>query len=65
MEELLTKYTLTEIILFVFALATALKGFFTLWDFFYNKIKKYFKKETDKEQEKIDFTQQLDRKSVV
>ena len=30
MEELLTKYTLTEIILFVFALATALKGFFTL-----------------------------------
>lgn len=59
MEELLTKYTLTEIILFVFALATALKGFFTLWDFFYNRIKKYFTKETTKEQEKIDLTQQL------
>lgn len=59
MEELLTKYTLTEIILFVFALATALKGFFMLWDFFYDRIKKHFKKETDKEQEKTDLTQQL------
>jgi exopolysaccharide biosynthesis protein len=59
MEELLTKYTLTEIILFIFALATALKGFFTLWDFFYDRIKKHFVKETTKEQEKTDLTQQL------
>ena len=30
MEELLTKYTLTEIILFIFALAATLKGVFAL-----------------------------------
>ncbi|MBQ9731068.1 MAG: hypothetical protein IJV94_02925 [Bacilli bacterium] len=59
MEELFAKYTLTEIILFIFTLATALKGFFTLWDFFYEKIKKHFTKQTTKEQEKIDLTQQL------
>ena len=44
MEELLAKYTLTEIILFVFALATAIKGFFMLWDFFYDRIKKHYGK---------------------
>lgn len=59
MEELLTKYTITEIILFTFALATAIKGFFTLWDFFYDRIKKHFTKETVQEQAKTDLTQQL------
>lgn len=59
MEELLTKYSLTEIILFVFALATTLKGFFTLWDYFYDKIKRHFKGETEEEQCKIDITKQL------
>ena len=59
MEELLTKYTLTEIILFIFALATTLKGFFTLWDFFYDKLKKHFSKERDKEDEKDSLTKQL------
>lgn len=59
MEELFTKYTLTEIILFIFALATTLKGFFTLWDFFYNRIKKHFTKETNEKQEKTDLIQQL------
>ena len=59
MEELLTKYSLTEIILFVFVFATSLKGFFTLWDYFYDKIKKHFKEETEEEQDKIDITKQL------
>lgn len=59
MEELLTKYTLTEIILFIFALATTLKGFFTLWDFFYDKLKKHFSKERDKEDKKDNLTKQL------
>ncbi len=59
MEELLTKYTVTEIILFVFALATAIKGFFMLWDFFYDRIKKHFTKATTQEQEKTDLTKQL------
>ena len=59
MEELLTKYTLTEIILFIFVFATSLKGFFTLWDYFYDKIKKHFKEETEEEQDKIDIAKQL------
>lgn len=59
MEELLTKYTLTEIILFIFVFATSLKGFFTLWDYFYDKIKRHFKEETEEEQGKIDITKQL------
>ena len=59
MEELFTKYTLTQIILFIFVFATSLKGFFTLWDYFYDKIKKHFKEETEEEQDKIDITKQL------
>lgn len=59
MEELLTKYTLTEIILFIFVFMTSLKGFFTLWDYFYDKIKRHFKEETEEEQDKIDITKQL------
>lgn len=59
MEELFTQYTLTEIILFIFTLAAALKGFFTLWDFFYDKVKKHFTKQNIEEQEKVDLTQQL------
>lgn len=59
MEELFTKYSLTEIILFIFVFATSLKGFFTLWDYFYDKIKKHFKEETEEEQDKIDITKQL------
>ena len=42
MEELFTKYSLTEIILFIFVFFTSLKGFFTLWDYFYDKIKEHF-----------------------
>lgn len=59
MEELFTKYSLTEIILFIFVFATSLKGFFTLWDYFYDKIKRHFKEETEEEQDKIDITKQL------
>ena len=59
MEELFTKYSLTEIILFIFVFFTSLKGFLTLWDYFYDKIKKHFKEETEEEQDKIDITKQL------
>ena len=59
MEELFTKYSLTEIILFIFVFFTSLKGFFTLWDYFYDKIKIHFKEETEEEQGKIDITKQL------
>ena len=59
MEELFTKYSLIEIILFIFVFATSLKGFFTLWDYFYDKIKSHFKEETEEEQDKIDITKQL------
>lgn len=59
MEELLAKYTVTETILFIFALATAIKGFFTLWDFFYDRLKKHFSKKSVQEQEKNDLTKQL------
>ena len=59
MEELFTKYTLTQIILFIFVFATSLKGFFTLWDYFYDKIKKHFKEETEEEQDKIDIAKHL------
>ena len=59
MEELFTKYSLTEIILFIFVFFTSLKGFFTLWDYFYDKIKKHFKEETEEEQDKINITKLL------
>ena len=47
MEELFTKYTGTEIILFLITLAAAIKGFFTFWDWAYAKLKGLFQKETD------------------
>ena len=59
MEELFTKYSLTEIILFIFVFFTSLKGFFTLWDYFYDKIKRHFKEETEEEQDKIDIAKHL------
>lgn len=59
MEELLKQYTGTEIVLFVLALATAIKGFFTLWDWFYDRLKNHFKKQHEQQDSKEDITEQL------
>ena len=49
MKELFTTYTVSEIILFLIALAAAVKGFFTFWDWGYEKLKKYFGKKQSEE----------------
>lgn len=48
MKELFTTYSVGDIILFIIALAAAIKGFFTFWDWGYERLKKYFgKKQTE------------------
>lgn len=45
MEELFTNYTVSEIILFLIALAAAVKGFFTFWDWAIDRLKRVFQKD--------------------
>lgn len=59
MEELLAKYSVSEIILFIFSLAAALKGFFTLWDYFYDRLKKHFTKAVEEQEQDENITTQL------
>lgn len=45
---LLSHFSMTEIVIFAFALAGALKGAMELWDYFYSKLLNYFKKDQQK-----------------
>lgn len=52
MIELLATYSLTEILTFIITFALAIKGFVTFWDWAIDRIRKIFKKETQKDKEK-------------
>lgn len=47
---LFSQYSIESIILFLVAVAVAIKGVSELWEFFYTKLRKYFNYQTQKEQ---------------
>lgn len=47
---LFSQYSIESIILFLVAIAVAIKGVSELWEFFYTKLRKYFNYQTQKEQ---------------
>lgn len=51
MKDLFTTYSVGEVVLFIIALAAAIKGFFTFWDWGYERLKKHF----GKKQDEVDF----------
>lgn len=50
MGELFTTYSLGEMVAFLVILAGAIKGFFAFWDWAVERLRKVFKKETQREQ---------------
>lgn len=50
MPELLEQYSIAEIITFLFLFATAIKAVITLWDWFVDRLRKFFNKETTTQQ---------------
>jgi len=52
MEQLLTQYSVAQIIIFIFTLGIAIKGFITLWDWAVDRLRKIFHKETQQETER-------------
>jgi len=59
MVELLETYSITEIFIFVFMLAFAIKGVMTLFDYFKDKLSKYFNKERDDKENQENVAAQL------
>lgn len=52
MVELLAAYSLSEILTFLITFALAIKGFITFWDWAVERMRKIFKKESQKDREK-------------
>lgn len=52
MIELLATYSLAEILTFIITFALAIKGFVTFWDWAVERVRKIFKKESQKDKEK-------------
>ena len=59
MEDLFTKYSISEIFIFLAIFATALKGFFSIWDWAVDRLKTVFKKDFDDEVEKNEIIAEL------
>lgn len=51
MLDLLTNYSIQDILIYSVFLAMAIKGIISFWDWGHERLRKVFKKETDKEQE--------------
>lgn len=47
---LFSQYSIESIIIFIMAIAIAFKAISELWEYFYNKLRKYFNYQTSKEQ---------------
>lgn len=60
MIELLSKYSLTEIIIFVVLFSLAVKGLITFYDFIVERINKVLGKKIKKEKEKSEIEERLD-----
>ena len=56
MEELLTRYTITEIVIFIVFLAIAIKEVVTFFDWAHSRLKGVFKKENEHEYIKTERT---------
>lgn len=49
MKELVETYSIEEILLFLITFAFSIRGFVSFWDWAYERLRKVFKKESDKE----------------
>lgn len=56
---LFSQYSIESIILFIMAIAIAIKAVSELWEYFYNKLRKYFNYQTKKEQTYSDLMESI------
>lgn len=56
---LFSQYSTESIILFIMAIAIAIKAVSELWEYFYNKLRKYFNYQTKKEQTYSDLMESI------
>lgn len=59
MEEFLTQYSLEQVLIFAFVFACVIKTTLTLWDWFVERLFKFFNKKTKTEQHKEEVLQGL------
>lgn len=59
MMELFSKYSVSDIIIFLVIFGSALKGFFSFWDWGFDRLKKFFGKQYNKEQFKKEVEESL------
>lgn len=59
MNNLLTQFSIEQIILFIVALAAAIKAVATFWDWAIDKLRKVFNKENKEEQDKKDISKRI------
>ena len=59
MEELFTRYSATEIIVFLTLLAGAFKGFMSFWDWFIDWLRKKFDKEYEKKRKSEELVKEI------
>lgn len=59
MPELLEQYTITDILIFLFLFATGLKAILMLWDWFVDRLRKFFNKEVKVQQDKDELKEQV------
>ena len=60
MEQLLSRYSLSEIIVFLTLIAAALKGFITFFDWAIDRLRKIFSKEAEQDKKEVDLNSKLD-----
>ena len=60
MEQLLSRYSLSEIIVFLTLIAAALKGFITFFDWAIDRLRKIFSKEAEQDKKEVDLNTKLD-----
>lgn len=59
MDNLLTQFSIEQIILFVVALATSIKAIATFWDWAVDRLRKIFNKESEEKQTKKDIAKRI------
>lgn len=60
MEQLLSRYSLSEIIVFLALIAAALKGFITFFDWAIDRLRKIFSKEVEQDKKEVNLNSKLD-----
>ena len=59
MNDLLTQFSIEQIILFIIALATSIKAITTFWDWAVDRLRKIFNKESEEKQDKKDIAKRI------